>query len=396
MLSKRAREVKPSPTLVIDSKAKAMAAAGHDVVNLGVGELDFDTPEFIKKAAIKAIEEGFTKYTPAAGTPQLKNAIVEKFRRDNGLEYKPEEIIVSCGAKHSLYNVAQALYDTGDEILIPAPFWVSYPDQVILNDATPVIVPTREDQHFILDPAVLERHITPKSKAIILNSPSNPTGCVYDRAALEKVADIALRHKLWIVSDEIYEPLIFEGEPHTSIASLGPEVKARTIVINGVSKSHAMTGWRIGYAAGPKPVVDAMTAIQSQSTSNPNSIAQKATVAALNAPNDFIEDAKAEFNRRRKFLCNALNAIPGIRCLPPRGAFYVFPNISDLLGRSVGGRRINSSAELCLYLLEEAKVAVVPGSAFGSEPHMRLSYATSYANLEKAVARLKEALAKLE
>ncbi|HTR44802.1 MAG TPA: pyridoxal phosphate-dependent aminotransferase, partial [Thermodesulfovibrionales bacterium] len=284
MLSERAANIKPSPTLTIDAKAKAMKASGADVVNFGVGEPDFDTPENIKEAAIRAIRDGFTKYTPVGGIDPLKDAIIGKFRVDNNLEYARDEIIVSCGAKHSLYNIGQAIYGPGDEVIIPAPYWVSYPDQVLLNDATPVIVKTDEKDAFMLRAEALEAHITPKTKAIILNSPSNPTGLAYDRKTIEKIAEIALRHNLFVISDEIYEKLLYDGAEHVSIASLGKEIKEKTLVVNGLSKSYAMTGWRIGYAAGPKGIIKAMTNIQSQSTSNPNSIAQKAAVEALTGP----------------------------------------------------------------------------------------------------------------
>lgn len=390
MLSKRAGKIKPSPTLAIDSKAKALRAAGKDIVNFGVGEPDFDTPDNIKEAAIKAIRDGFTKYTPVGGIAPLKEAIVAKFKTDNGLEYSKDEVIVSCGAKHSLYNIAQALYGPGDEVLIAAPYWVSYPDQVLLNDAEPVIVKTDEKDSFILRPEVLEAHITQKTKALILNSPSNPTGLAYSRKSLEAIADVALRHGLYVISDEIYEKLLYDGTEHTSIASLSGEMKEKTIVVNGLSKSYAMTGWRIGYAAGPKEIIKAMTNIQSQSTSNPTSIAQMAALEALRGPQDFIPRMREEFDRRRKYLIVELNSIPGISCLTPTGAFYAFPNISKLYGG-----KVKNSSELALYLLEEAGVALVPGDAFGNDNHVRISYATSMEDIKKAVERIKTAIARL-
>jgi len=395
MLSERARNIKPSPTLAMDAKAKALKAAGYDIVNFGVGEPDFDTPENIKEAAIRALKEGFTKYTPVGGIDPLKDAILEKFRKDNDLEYTREEIIVSCGAKHSLYNIAEALYGRGDEVIIPSPYWVSYPDQVLLNDATPVIVKTHEKDGFMLNPDTLESHITEKTKAVILNSPSNPTGLAYDRRTLENIAEVVLRHNLLVISDEIYEKLVYEGAEHVSIASLGGDIKKRTLVVNGLSKSHAMTGWRIGFAAGPKEIIKAMTNIQSQSTSNPNSIAQKAAVEALTGPQDFIERMRNEFDKRRKFLVSELNAIPGVSCLSPIGAFYAFPNISGLFGR-VDGKPVFSSSDLALYLLEDANVALVPGDAFGNDSHVRLSYATSMENLKKGVERIRAAVGKLK
>ena len=395
MLSDRAGRIKPSPTLAIDAKAKAMKAKGIDIVNFGVGEPDFDTPENIKEAAIKAIRDGFTKYTPVGGIDQLKDAVIEKFRKDNNLRYGRDEIVVSCGAKHSLYNIGQALLSPGDEVLIPAPYWVSYPDQVLLNDAIPVFVRTYESDLFIMKPEALESKITKKTKALILNSPSNPTGLTYDRKNLERIAEITLRHNLFVISDEIYEKLTYDGFEHISIASLDNSIKAKTIVVNGLSKSYAMTGWRIGFAAGPEDIIKAMTNIQSQSTSNPTSIAQKAAVEALAGPQDFIKVMLAEFDQRRRFLVQELNAIPGMGCLTPTGAFYAFPNVSKLYGKSVDGRKISSSSDLALYLLEKANVALVPGGAFGDDDYLRLSYATSVDEIKKGVDRIREALNRL-
>jgi aspartate aminotransferase len=392
MLSDRARKIKPSPTLAIDAKAKAMKASGIDVVNFGVGEPDFDTPENIKEAAIKALKDGFTKYTPVGGIDPLKDAIIEKFRKDNNLNYSREEIIVSCGAKHSLYNIAQAIYSPGDEVLIPSPYWVSYPDQTLLNDAIPVFIKTHEADSFMVKPEILESHISSKTKALILNSPSNPTGLTYDRKTLEKVAEIVLKHNLYIISDEIYEKLTYDGFEHISIASIDPGIKEKTIVVNGLSKSYAMTGWRIGYTAGPKEIIKAMTNIQSQSTSNPASISQKAAVEALTGPQDFIRTMLAEFDSRRRFLISQLNSIPGMRCLTPTGAFYAFPNASGFYGRSAGNRLIVSSSDLALYLLEKANVALVHGGAFGDDHFIRLSYATSLEEIKKGVDRIREAL----
>lgn len=395
MLSERVKKIKPSPTLAMDARAKAMKAQGIDIVNFGVGEPDFDTPEHVKEAAIKAIRDGFTKYTPVGGIDELKEAIVEKFKNDNNLEYSKDEILVSCGAKHSLYNVAQALYGAGDEVIIPSPYWVSYPDQVLLNDAVPVFVKTYEEDSFMLRPDVLESKITKKTKAIILNSPSNPTGLTYDKKTLEAIAEIAVRHGIYVVSDEIYEKLVYDGVEHISIASLDKEIRDRTIVINGLSKSHAMTGWRIGFAAGPRDIIKAMTNIQSQSTSNPTSIAQKAAVAALTGPQDFISVMHAEFDKRRKFLVDGLNSIDGVRCLKPTGAFYVFPNVSRFYGRKAGQRQINSSLDIAMYLLEDSNVALVHGDAFGDDSYIRISYATSMENIKKGLERIREALSRL-
>lgn len=396
MLSDRAKRIKPSPTLSMDAKAKAMKAAGVDIVNFGVGEPDFDTPDNVKEAAMRAIKEGFTKYTPVGGIDSLKDVIIEKFKKDNNLTYTREEIIVSCGAKHSLYNIAQALYNPGDEVLIPSPYWVSYPDQVLLNDATPVFIKTHESDSFMVRPEVVNAHITKRTKAIILNSPSNPTGLTYDRKTLEKIAEIALRYGIFVISDEIYEKLTYDGISHISIASLDNEIKSRTIVVNGLSKSYAMTGWRIGFAAGPKELIKAMTNIQSQSTSNPTSISQKAAVEALTGPQDFIAMMLSEFDKRRRFLIEELNVIPGISCLTPTGAFYAFPNTSKFYGRSIGSRRVGSSSDLALYLLEEAKVGLVHGEAFGDDDYIRLSYATSINEIRKGIDRIREAVLKLK
>jgi aspartate aminotransferase len=395
MLAERVKKIKPSPTLAMDAKAKALKAQGLDIVNFGVGEPDFDTPEHVKEAAIKAIKDGFTKYTPVGGIDELKEAIVQKFKKDNNLEYTKEEVLVSCGAKHSLYNVAQALYGPGDEVIIPSPYWVSYPDQVLLNDATPVFLKTYEENNFMLRPDVLESKITKKTKAIILNSPSNPTGLTYDKKTLQAIAEIALKHNVYIVSDEIYEKLVYDGTGFISIASLSKDIKDKTIVINGLSKSHAMTGWRIGYAAGPKDIIKAMTNIQSQSTSNPTSIAQKAAVAALTGPQDFISVMHAEFDKRRRFLIEGLNSIEGVRCLRPTGAFYAFPNVSRLYGKKTGARQINSSLDMAMYLLEDANVALVHGEAFGDDNYIRISYATSMENIKKGLERIREAVEKL-
>lgn len=395
-LSKKTYSVKPSPTLAIDAKAKSLKASGVDVISFGVGEPDFDTPENIKEAAIKAIRSGFTKYTPVGGTDELKTAIIEKLKKDNGLIYEKNEIIVSCGAKHCLYNIAEALYDAGDEVILPAPYWVSYPDQIVLNSAAPVIVKTDEGNAFKITPEILEANLSKKTKALILNSPSNPTGLAYDRKSLEAIAEIAVKHDFYIISDEIYEKLIYDGFEHVSIASLGDEIKQRTIVVNGISKSYAMTGWRIGFAAGPKDIINAMTNIQSQSTSNPTSISQKAAVEALTGTQDFISKMVSEFDKRRKYMVEKLNSIKGVSCIKPVGAFYAFPNVSSYYGRSFKGNSIKSSMDLSAYLLDEAKVAVVPGAAFGDDRYIRLSYATSMENIQKGLDRIESALSNLK
>ncbi|MGC1454510.1 MAG: pyridoxal phosphate-dependent aminotransferase [Nitrospirota bacterium] len=395
-IAKRAQSIKPSPTLATAAKAKSMKAQGIDVVDFGVGEPDFDTPENVKQAGINAIQSGFTKYTPAGGTDELKEAVIEKFKKDNGLSYEKSQILISCGAKHSLYNIAEALFDPGDEVIIPSPYWVSYPDQVLLNDATPVIVETTEAEGFRLSARKLEKAITKKTKALVLNSPSNPTGLAYDKKTLNEIAAIAVKHGIYVISDEIYEKLLYDGFTHYSIASFNREIKDLTIVVNGVSKSHAMTGWRIGYAAGPKDVITAMANIQSQSTSNPCSISQKAALEALRGPQDFIRTMNVEFDKRRKYMVERLNRIPEISCLMPVGAFYAFPNVAKVYGKSIQGKIVKNSSDLAAYLLEEAKVALVSGDAFGADPYIRLSYATSMENIQKGLDRIEKAMSALQ
>ncbi len=391
-LAERSRSIKPSPTLSMNAKASALKAAGEDITNFGVGEPDFDTPENIKDAAIKALKEGFTKYTAVGGINELKDAIIEKFKEDNNLDYARDEILVSCGAKHSLYNIAEALFGPGDEVIIPAPYWVSYPDQVLLNDARPVFIETEESNSFQIEPDKLREKLSGRTKAFVLNSPSNPTGLAYDRATLEKLAEMAIEHDFYIISDEIYEKLVYDGFEHVSIATLGKEIKERTVVVNGLSKSHSMTGWRIGFTAGPKDITKAMTNIQSQSTSNPTSFAQKASVEALTGPQDFLPAMMAEFDKRRKYMVERLNAMEGITCKMPVGAFYAFPTVSAYFGNSFSGTTINNSLGMSTYLLENAKVATVPGSAFGDDKFIRLSYATSMDNIEKGLDKIESAL----
>lgn len=391
-LSKKPFSIKPSPTLSLDAKAKALKANGVDVVNFGVGEPDFDTPENIKEAAIKAIKNGFTKYTPVGGIDELKAAIVDKFKKDTNITYEKNEIIVSCGAKHSLYNISCALFDEGDEVIIPAPYWVSYPAQVLLNNAVPVIVETDEKNSFNISPDRLESSISKKTKALILNSPSNPTGIGYDRESLETIAEMAVRHDFYIIFDEIYEKLVYDGFKHVSIASLNDDIKQRTITVNGLSKSHAMTGWRIGFTAGPKELINAMTKIQSQSTSNPTSISQKAAVEALSGSQDSVSEMVSEFDKRRLYIIERLKKIKGITCVRPLGAFYVFPNVSSFYGRHFNNKQVNSSFDLSSLLLEEVNVAAVPGGAFGDDRHIRLSYATSMDNIKKGLDRIENVL----
>jgi aspartate aminotransferase len=395
-VAKRALSVKPSPTLAVAAKAKAMRAQGLDIVDFGVGEPDFDTPENVKQAGIRAIQSGFTKYTPAGGTDELKEAVIEKFKKDNGLSYEKSQVIISCGAKHSLYNIAEALFDPGDEVIIPAPYWVSYPDQALLNDAVPVIVRTSEANGYRLSSKDLERAFTRKTKALILNSPSNPTGFAYDADTLSEIAAWALEKGVYVISDEIYEKLIYDGFSHISIASLNSAIKELTIVVNGVSKSHSMTGWRIGFAAGPRDVITAMTNIQSQSTSNPSSISQKAAVEALRGPQESVGIMNAEFDKRRIYMIERLNRIPGVSCRMPVGAFYAFPRIAPLFGKSLHGKTVSNSSDLANLLLDEAKVALVSGDAFGADEHIRLSYATSMENIRKGLDRIEQTVRELQ
>jgi len=394
-ISERARRASPSPTLAIGAKAKQMRAEGIDVVDFGTGEPDFDTPQNVKDVTIGAIEAGMTKYTATSGIPELKEAICAKLKRDNGLDYAPSQIIVSNGAKHSIYNTVLALCDHGDEVIVPSPYWVSYPEMVKLAEGTPVYVRTDESTGFRMTPDTLRSAVTPKTKILILNSPSNPTGAVYTRSELEEIAAIAVDKGFYVISDEVYEKLVYDGNEHVSIASFNEGIKKLTVTINGLSKSHSMTGWRIGYAAAEQEIVSGMTRIQDNSTSNPVSFVQKGAVEALNGPQDFTAMMVREFNERRKAIVSGLNAIPGIACPNPGGAFYVFPNISGLLGESHNGREIAGSDSLAAYLLEEARVAVIPGSGFGADRNIRLSYATSMENIKKGLARIGEAVSEL-
>jgi len=395
LVSQRIRAIKPSPTLAINAKAVSMRQAGVDVISFGVGEPDFDTPKHIRDEAVRAMEEGFTRYTAVGGIPELKDAIIEKFRRDNNLSYERDEVMVSCGGKHVLYNLAQALLNPGDEVIIPAPYWVSYPPIVVLAGADPVIVGTGEADDFKLSPESLETAITPRTKLLILNSPSNPTGSVYTESELETLAEVILKHDIWVVSDEMYEKLIFDDRPFCSIAQVSEEVKSKSFVVNGLSKTYAMTGWRIGYAAGGREIIAGMTKIQSQSTSNPNSIAQKAAVAALNGSQDSIQTMLRAFDQRRKYLLQRLNAITGIHCNLPGGAFYAFPNFSYYFNAKTEGTTIKNSTDLCDYLLTQARVALVPGIAFGEDDFVRFSYATDLKTIKEGLDRIEGALGKL-
>jgi aspartate aminotransferase len=395
MLADRLKTLAPSSTLAVQAKARALRARGIDVISFGAGEPDFDTPERIKEAAVAAMRRGQTKYTEVGGIPELRQAVCAKLRRDNGLDYEPAEVLVSCGAKHTLFNIVTALVNPGDEVLVPSPFWVSYPEQVRLLGGAPVTVQTREATGFDLDPAALRAAVTPRTKLVVLNSPNNPTGAVFSPAALAEVARLAVERQLWVVADECYESLTFEGR-HVSIASLGPEVKARTLVVNTCSKAYAMTGWRIGYAAGPREIIRAMTDVQSQVTSNPSSVAQWAAVEALSGPQDEVAKMAGEFDRRRRLIVAGLNALPGVTCVMPKGAFYAFANVSGLFGRTWtregGATTLKGSLDVAAFLLEAARVAVVPGLDFGSDAHVRLSYATSDALIREGLARMGAAL----
>ena len=394
-LAERIDRIQPSATMAITAKAKAMRAQGIDVVGFGAGEPDFDTPQHIKDAAIRALNEGFTKYTPAGGIDELKDAVCSRMGTDYALQYKRSEVIVCCGAKHAIYNAAMALVQAGDEVLVPAPYWVSYPDIVALTGAVPVALPSTEEEGFKITGEQVREAITPRTRALILNSPSNPTGAVYTHEELKDLAAVVLEAGLTVISDDIYDKLLYSDERPGHIAALGQEIRARTLLVNGVSKTYAMTGWRIGYAVGPEALISAMDKIQGQSTSNPASMAQKAAVEALRGPQDCVEMMVREFDRRRRFMVSRLNAMEGVSCFEPMGAFYAFPRVEALLGRKAGGRVIRSASDLAEYLLAEAGVAVVSGEPFGSDRHMRLSFALSLGDIEKGLDRMEAALKKL-
>jgi aspartate aminotransferase len=392
-LSDRVNAIKPSPTLAVTNKAAELKAAGRDIIGLGAGEPDFDTPQHIKEAAIQAINAGFTKYTAVDGTPSLKKAIIAKFKRDNNLDYAPNQILVSSGGKQSFFNLALAFLNAGDEVIIPAPFWVSYPDMTIIAEGVPVIVKCGEEQRFKITAAQLEAAITPKTRLIVLNSPSNPTGMVYTKQELTELAEVLRRHPhVYVASDDMYEPIIWTDEPFHNILNVAPDLYERTFVLNGVSKAYAMTGWRIGYAAGPAKIINAMKNVQSQSTSNPASISQVAAEAALNGPQDVLKPMVAAFKRRHDLVVKGLNDIKGITCLPADGAFYAYANIRPLI-RGLGLKSCTAFSE---WLLEKTGVAVVPGDAFGLGGYMRISYATADETLVEALRRIKEAADSIE
>lgn len=389
-LSSRVQNIKPSPTLAVTTRAAELRAAGQDIIGLGAGEPDFDTPEHIKQAAISAIERGFTKYTAVDGTPSLKQAVIDKFSRDNGLQYSADQILVSCGGKQSFYNLAQALLNPGDEVIIPAPYWVSYPDMVILADARPVIVFAGKEQGFKITPEQLEAAISPRTRLLVLNSPSNPTGVAYSLDELKALGEVLRKHPdVLIASDDMYEHILWDQESFCNILDACPDLYERTIVLNGVSKAYSMTGWRIGYAGGPAPLIKAMKKIQSQSTSNPASISQVAAEAALNGDQSCISTMLVAFKERHDYVVTALNGLEGVSCLPSDGTFYSFPDMQAIIDAR---DELQSDVDLAEMLLEKAGVALVPGSAFGAPGYMRLSFATSMENLKNALQRIGKAL----
>ena len=390
-ISKKAAAVSPSPTLAIDSKFKQMKAQGIPVVGFGAGEPDFNTPDNIKKAGIDAIENNITRYTPASGTIELKQAVCDKIKRDTGLEYTTQNIVISNGGKHALSNAFDCICDPGDEVILPAPFWVSYPEMIKLADGIPVYINTTEETGFKFTIEQLEAAITPKTRALVLNTPSNPTGMIYSREELEKIAEIAVKNNIYVIFDEIYEKLVYEGE-HVNIATFGEEIKELTIIVNGMAKTYAMTGWRIGYVAANEKLAKAMSNIQSHATSNPNSIAQAAAVEALNGEQSFIDDMKATYVMRRDYMVERINKINGLSCLNPNGAFYIFMNVKDVIGKEHYGKMINSANELCQDMLERALVALVPSEGFGIDGYVRLSYATSMEVIKTGLDRIEKYL----
>ncbi len=398
IVADRLSRIKPSPTIAVSSKAKELKAAGRDVIGLGAGEPDFDTPDFVKEAAYKAIADGQTKYTAVDGTAELKDAIIAKFKRDNDLDYSRDQITVGTGGKQVLYNALMASVNAGDEVIIPAPYWVSYPDMVLLAEGTPVIVECSKDNGFKLKPEDLEAAITPKTKWFIFNSPSNPTGGAYSYDELKALTDVLLKHPhVYIMSDDMYEHLVYDGFEYCTPAQVEPKLFDRTLTCNGVSKSYAMTGWRIGYAGGSKDLIKAMAKVQSQSTSNPSSVSQAAALAALEGDQSFLADRNAVFKERRNMVVDLLNEVEGIECLKPEGAFYVYPSCAGLIGKTTpDGKLIESDEDFVTYLLESEGVACVQGAAFGLSPYFRISYATSTENLTEACKRIKRACAALQ
>ena len=395
-VAERTKSVKPSVTLAIAAKAGKLRAEGIDVVNFSAGEPDFDTPQRIKDAAIEALRRGMTKYTDVKGIEPLREAIAEKYRNEHDLSYRKEDVLVSCGAKHSVYNVLQAAVNPGDEVVIPAPYWVSYSDMALLAGGVPKLIQTNESTGFRIKPEQLQAALTPKTRVFLINSPCNPTGATYSREELRAIGGVLEKHDCLVLADDIYEKIVYDGFQIDNIIALCPALRNRTIIINGVSKTYAMTGWRIGYALGPNDVIAAAAKIQSQSTSNPTSIAQAAALEAIRGPQEEIAPMVREFHKRRNAIVEKLNAVDGIRCLSPQGAFYVFPNVAALIGKTANGKKLDSPCDVADYLLEEAKVAAVPGEDFGSNEHIRFSYATSLQDIEKGCARIREAVSKLQ
>ena len=391
-LSERSKQVAASSTLAITAKINQMVADGLDVVKFGAGEPDFDTPEHIKEAGIDSIQDGFTKYTPVAGIAELKNAIATKFKNDNNLNYELSEVIVNCGAKHTIYNILQAICNPGDEVIFAAPYWVSYIEMVKLADGIPITVETTADQNFCLTANQIAAVVTDKTKAVIINSPSNPTGTIYTREALQEIADLAVDKRFYVISDEIYESLLYDGHQHCSIAAFNSDIKAITFVVNGVSKAYSMTGWRIGYTAGPKDAISAMSRIQSHSTSNPTSIAQKAALMAISGSQEAVRNMCVAFEKRRDLICERFDEIDGVTYVKPQGAFYIFPDFSGHYNRTINGFKINGSQDLANFLLDFVKVGVVPGDGFGADKNMRLSFATSETEINRGLDRIKKSL----
>jgi len=395
-LSKKSEQVKPSSTLAITAKAKEMKSQGIDVVGFGAGEPDFNTPQNICDAAIKAIGDGFTKYTPASGTNELKEAVCKKFKEFNGLDYAPNQIVISNGGKHSLTNVFDALLNPGDEVIIPAPYWLSYPEMVKLSDGVPVFITGSKEQNYKVSAAQIEAAVTDKTKALVLNTPSNPTGMVYTREELEAIAEVAVRKDFYVVADEMYEHLIYGDDKHVSIASLNEEIYKRTITCSGLSKSYSMTGWRVGYTGASVEITKRMSAMQSHATSNPNSIAQKAALEALVGPQDAIATMRKEFDARRKYSFERVRNMPHVDCIEPKGAFYVFVDVSKVQDMKYKGEKVESAAKMADILLNEFNVAVIPCADFGFADHIRLSYAISMEQIEKGLNRIEDFLNTLE
>lgn len=385
-----------SPTLALDTKAKALIAAGHDIVNFGIGEPDFETPDHIKEAAIKAIGDGFTKYTPADGIMELKEAVCKKMKRDNGLDYKPSQVVISNGGKHSLYNIFMALFQPGDEVIIPTPAWVSYEPQIILTGAVPIMVKTSFANGYTITPEELEAAITPKTKGLLINSPSNPTGMAYTVERLKELAQVIKKHDFWVISDDIYEKIIFDDFKFANLPMVDPSLYDRTVIAHGWSKTYAMTGWRAGFLCAPEKIARGAAKFQSQTTSNPCSITQKAALAALNGPQDTVTEMVKHFQRRRDLVIKLLADIPGLTCPRPHGAFYVFPDMSAYYGKKSDKALISGSESLADYLLEKAGAAIAPGLGFGDDNTLRLSYAVSDADIERGLKRVKEALLELK